>query len=301
MACKCPLMIDWDNLRFFLTAVRAGNYSAAAKRLHVDRTTVGRRLERLEHQVGVPLFEQGDDGYHPTAAGRRVLSVADQIEMPIMELGGGLARGRAGEETELRVAMASELGPEFLPELAAFSRAHPHIRLRIMTANEPEDEVVARKCDVALCLVDTLPRHLRGPRIGTLRQAGYASQTYLDSRGHGLLPQEYEWVRCSHSSHVRAMKQWDDIFCRTIQVTAYVDSWSALRWSVEQGLGAAFLWTFVADAMPDLHRVTPLHEELGAGLHMLVRDDVPMDLPTRTFMNDMGSRLSERLLARSIP
>ena len=91
------------------------------------------------------------------------------------------------------------------------------------------------------------------------------------------------------------MKQWDDIFCRTIRVSAYVDNWSALRGSAEQGLGAAFLWTFVADSEPRLNRVTPLHEELGIGLHLVVRDDVPMDQATRQFMNDMAKRLPVRV------
>ncbi|WP_255326428.1 LysR family transcriptional regulator [Sphingobium sp. EM0848] len=288
-------MIDWDNLRFFLTAVRAGNYTAAAKRLRVDRTTVGRRLERLEHQAGVPLFEQGEEGYHPTAAGRRVLGVADQIEALIAGLGTDLSGESEAEQAELRIAIATELGSEFLPELAAFSRSHPNIRLRMNTSGEPEDDVITRKCEVGLCLVDPIPRHLRGTRIGTLRQAGYASHAYLEARGHGLPPQEYEWVRCASSSRVRAMKQWDDIFCRTIRVSAYVDSWPALKQSVEQGLGAGFLWTFVADSIANLDRVTPLHEELGTGLHLLVRDDVPMDQPTRTFLSDMAPRLSQRL------
>ena len=213
-------MIDWDNLRFFLTAVRAGNYSAAAKRLHVDRTTVGRRLERLEHQAGVPLFEQGEEGYRPTAAGRRVLGVADQIEALVAQLGAELARGPHAEKAELRVAVATELGDEFLPELAEFSRSHPNIQLRVTTSSEPEHDVVTRKCEVGLCLVNQAPRHLRGTRIGTLRQAGYVSQDYLKLAGAGLPPQDYEWVRCSNLSGVRAMKQWDDIFCRTIRVSA---------------------------------------------------------------------------------
>ena len=288
-------MIDWDNLRFFLTAVRAGNYSAAAKRLRVDRTTVGRRLERLEYQAGTPLFEQGEDGYHPTAAGRHVLSVADRIETLVAELEAGLKREAHAGQAELRIAVASELGSEFMPELAEFARSNPNIQLRISTSSEPEDDVISRKCEIGICLIDQVPRHLRGTRIGTLRQAGYASAAYLDRRGRGLPPQDYEWVRCSISSRVRAMKQWDDIFCRTICVSAYVDSWPALRRSVEQDLGAAFLWTFVADSIPYLNRVTPLHEELGVGLHLLVRGDVPMDQPTRAFMSAMVPTLTQRI------
>ncbi|MCC2603627.1 LysR family transcriptional regulator [Sphingopyxis yananensis] len=288
-------MIDWDNLRFFLTAVRAGNYTAAAKRLRVDRTTVGRRLERLEHQAGTSLFEQGDVGYQPTFAGRHTLAIADKIEALVTELETLLASEKGSEQVELRVAVAAELGSELLKDLAGFSRRHPHIRLRITTSHEPDRDVIARKCEVALCLVDAIPKHLRGARIATLRQAGYASETYLDHKGYALAPQSYDWVRCAHSSQVKAMKLWDEIFCPTVSVSAYVDSWAALRSSVEQGVGAAFLWTFFADAEPDLIRVTPLDEALGIGLFLVVRDDVPMDHATRQFMKDMVKELSLRM------
>lgn len=288
-------MIEWDNLRFFLTAVRAGNYTAAAKRLRVDRTTVGRRLERLEHQAGTALFEQGEVGYQPTFAGRHALAIADKIEALVTELEAVLASDKGAEQVEIRVAVAAELGSEFLADLADFSRRHSHIRLRISTSHEPEKDVVARKCDVALCLVDAIPRHLRGIWIATLRQAGYASETYLNHKGYGLAPQDYDWVRCARSSQVKAMKPWDEIFCNTVRVSAFVDSWAALRSSVEQGVGAAFLWTFFGDSEPTLSRVTPLHDELGIDLFLVVRDDVPMDHATRQFMRDMTKKLSNRL------
>lgn len=292
-------MFDWDNLRFFLTAVRAGSYTAAAKRLRVDRTTVGRRLEKLEYQIGVPLFEQGEDGYRPTAAGRRVLGVANQFEALCTQLGAGLITHAEADKVELRISIAAELGTEFLPELSSFSRENSNIQLKIATSNNPEDDVVARKCEVGLCLVEPIPRHLRGARIGTLHQAGYASHAYLEQYGRGLAPQDYEWVRCVNSPSARAVQQWDDIFCQTIQVSAYVDSWPALRVLVEQGLGAGFLWTFVGAASASLERVTPLHEELGAGLYLLVRDDVPMDKATRTFVTDMTERLKKRICVRA--
>ena len=40
--------MEWDDLRIFLAAVRAGSYSAAAPRLGINRTTVGRRVTVLE-------------------------------------------------------------------------------------------------------------------------------------------------------------------------------------------------------------------------------------------------------------
>ncbi len=51
--------MDWDNLRYFLELARAGTLVGAARRLAVDHTTVARRLQALEKQVGeIEALEQ---------------------------------------------------------------------------------------------------------------------------------------------------------------------------------------------------------------------------------------------------
>lgn len=288
-------MIDWDNLRVFLGAVRAGNYTAAAKRLHIDRTTVGRRLDRLEQQLGAPIFEQGEDGYHPTPAGRRALEIADAMEQLVEGLVDEIADRPRAHSGQLRVIVAAELGSELMPEFAAFANANPDIRLSIQSSPDPAEHVIQRKSDIGLCLVERRPEHLRGRRIGTLHQAPYASIRYLDRKGRGLASSKYDWIRCLGGSQQPVMRRWSQGFSADIPVSTIVDSWPGLRSAVDQDIGAAFLWTFIADRSPHLEALPPLDGDLGIDLWLLVRDDVPMDRPTRTFLNDLSYRLATRL------
>ena len=46
-------MYDWNDLRYFLELSRQGKLVRAAKRLHVDHTTVSRRVTALEKQLDV--------------------------------------------------------------------------------------------------------------------------------------------------------------------------------------------------------------------------------------------------------
>lgn len=48
--------MDWNNLRYFLELSRAGRLTTAARRLGVDHTTVSRRIQTLEKNLGVQLF-----------------------------------------------------------------------------------------------------------------------------------------------------------------------------------------------------------------------------------------------------
>ena len=60
--------MDWDNLRYFLELARSGTLMSAARRLEVDHTTVARRIQALEKEVGAPLFAR-------EAGGHRLLSL----------------------------------------------------------------------------------------------------------------------------------------------------------------------------------------------------------------------------------
>ena len=43
---------EWTDLRFFLELARAGTLSGASRRLDVEHTTVARRIDRLEKELG---------------------------------------------------------------------------------------------------------------------------------------------------------------------------------------------------------------------------------------------------------
>ena len=51
--------MDWENLRYFLELARTGTLAAAARRTGVEHTTVARRIQALEKQMGESLFARG--------------------------------------------------------------------------------------------------------------------------------------------------------------------------------------------------------------------------------------------------
>jgi DNA-binding transcriptional LysR family regulator len=50
--------MDWDNLKFFLALAETGSLSRASEKLRFDHSTVARRIEMLEHDLGVRLVER---------------------------------------------------------------------------------------------------------------------------------------------------------------------------------------------------------------------------------------------------
>ena len=126
-------MLDWDNLRFFLSIALHSNLITAAKELRVAQSTAGRRLASMEANLGVRLLNRTPDGYVATLAGEQVLREAERFESGSL----ALEREVGGRDTRLagtvRVTCAEGVASHILsPCLAVMHDRHPDIMVELI-------------------------------------------------------------------------------------------------------------------------------------------------------------------------
>src|SRR3954451_1098922 len=119
-------MRDYDGLRQFLELARTLHFGRAARASHVSPSALSRSVQRLEVQVGVPLFEREHHNVTLTAAGesfrrhaRTVLEDWTQLQDQLSE-GEGTLRGTV--HMYCTVTAAQSLVPDLLGRVR---RAHP--------------------------------------------------------------------------------------------------------------------------------------------------------------------------------
>ena len=78
--------MDWNDLRYVKAIADTGNVADAANRVKVHQSTVFRRLNTLEKELGVRLFERLPSGYMMTDAGEDFCQAAERIEADISAL-----------------------------------------------------------------------------------------------------------------------------------------------------------------------------------------------------------------------
>jgi DNA-binding transcriptional LysR family regulator len=172
---------DWNDYRYFLAVARAGSLSAAARRMGVDQSTVGRRIAALEARVGARIFDHTPDGYVLTTAGEQVRNDVETVERR-------LAGGDARVEGIVRVAITEVFANAFIVEhLAVLRRSHPGLSIELVTGIAPVD-LARREADLAV-RIGKPPRqpNLIVRPLGTAGYALYASQAYLARRGRPQL------------------------------------------------------------------------------------------------------------------
>jgi DNA-binding transcriptional LysR family regulator len=175
--------MDWDHLRYFLAVAQTGSLSAAAASLGVNHSTVFRRINALEGQLGVRLFDRLREGYALTAAGEAVGEQARRAAESIDALQRAVLGRDHALGGDVRITTASNLATEFVaPALAALRARHPGIRVEVAVSDTDYD-LARRQADLALRATSAPPEYLVGRHVVAVPWFVYGSPPYLQQYG----------------------------------------------------------------------------------------------------------------------
>lgn len=230
---------DWADVRFFLAAAREGSFSAAARALATDQSTVSRRVAALEASLGQRLFERGARTLVCTAFGAQLVEPAREVERAVLALT-DVARGSERRVRGLvRIALTEGLAqhvlvPFVLPALLA---AHPELSLELLVGDRAVD-LARHEADVALRFFRTPKGELVGQRVARLPLAVLCARSQL-RRFAALHPRELPWIRYVHPTFVAPEAEWlESIGAPTARLSC--TSVETQLAAVRAGLGVAF-------------------------------------------------------------
>lgn len=171
-------------LPVFRAVAQAGGFTAASGRLGISVSAVSQSIRQLELRMGIRLFDRTSRSVRLTERGRHLL---EAIEGPIGLLSGAIdaIKEADGEPSgHLRITL-SRLAAEIciLPDLAAFVRRYPAIRLELSTDDRLTD-IVSNGFDAGIRLRGALELDMISVPIGPpLRRSMLASKEYLARAG----------------------------------------------------------------------------------------------------------------------
>src|SRR5512146_1243587 len=168
--------LDWGDLRFFLELSRSGSLSGAARRLKVDRNTVGRRVASLEEALGLALFERGPQGWTRTAAGDELAALASRVEENVLALARHADAADRDMAGTVRLTTATHICAQLLvPSLPLLHERHPRLLLEVAVDQRIFD-LTRREADLALRLGRPREAGLVMRKLGDLAYGLYAAR-----------------------------------------------------------------------------------------------------------------------------
>ena len=159
-----------DELESFIQVARLRSFSAAAQQLHISQPAMSKRIQSLESQLGVSLFDRLGKRVRLTPAGELLVGKANAI----LDLSRDMERdvGNLAQTVKGRLSMATShhIGLHRLsPVLQRFTQQYPEVELDIKFEDSEVAHKLVRAGDIELAVV-------------TLNPAGEREQPDLDTK-----------------------------------------------------------------------------------------------------------------------
>ncbi|WP_257456277.1 LysR family transcriptional regulator [Archangium lipolyticum] len=268
--------MDLNLLRTFEAVARTGNFTAAAKRLGMDKSRVSRSIRALEETLGTPLLLRTTRVVRLTAEGAalaaRVAPLLGELEQALRLV----PDQRSAPEGEVVVTATPDVGRALLaPVLAAFRVQYPAVRVRVRLEQALVD-LVRDEVDLALRVGRPGPGSVVARKLGELTAGFFAAPAYLERRGvptslEALAAHEGLWPvpdPGQRSFSVRPLGR------KPVPAAVDCEDFGLLVAVARAGGGVAVLPTFLANqdvAAGSLMRVLPSVNLAGAPLFLVSR------------------------------
>lgn len=134
--------MELSQLRYFLQVAERGNFTRAAEDLLISQPALSRSIQKLEEELGQPVFERKARSLSLTDAGtllqaraQQVLSILEDTKSEITD---------DGQSGRIRVGAIPTIAPYFLPEvLRRFSNEFPKATLIVQ---ENTTDLLLKSC-----------------------------------------------------------------------------------------------------------------------------------------------------------
>ena len=281
--------MDWSDLQFFLAVAKNGNIRRTAEWLKVNHSTVSRRINSFEEQVGIRLFNRESSGYRLTSAGIDMLASVERIESEVLTLDREVLGKNVQLHGDLRVTMPEPFAIYLMaPALTAFSQTYPEIQLNVTISNKILS-LTRREADVALRITDQPPEHLVGRKIINYKKSVYASQEYLSKFKNN--PESMKWIGWrDNQATPRWVKESD---FKENRLRHRIDNENLQLEMAKAGAGITMLPCFMADTTPQLRRVPPGRLLPSHDIWLLTHRDLRHTARVKVFMQFVYKELEQ--------
>lgn len=282
--------LDWNDLKVLVAVAEQGNLKKAAQELSVNPSTVWRKIQALERQLGSQVLVGDRGGYQVTENGRLVIEHARKMAAHADAIQFQACATHLEVRGLIRITAPSNLAWEVLPPLLhKFQQQHPDVTFEL-TENAVMLDVGKQEADIALrgsreAPDDTIAHFLRPVRWGV-----YASASLVEARSL-TVDELLDLPFIGYTQLKNPAVRWMNRYARQAQVTVRCNSVPAAYQCALNGMGLALLPENQQWALNPLYFLPPEYE---SGLWILTHPEMRNAARIRAFWDFLIEELSHR-------
>jgi DNA-binding transcriptional LysR family regulator len=165
--------LDLHHLKYVVVAAEEGSFQRAAERLQIAPSALSRRIQDLESELGIALFERISGGIRPSYAGGVLIDYGKRILQEVGATAEHFSRLAKGQTAVLRVAL-NGIAPQLpiIPALfRSFRASHPETELKLLSLRSDEQLSALRNASIDAGFLFARPEN--EPDLAYLRLASH--------------------------------------------------------------------------------------------------------------------------------
>jgi DNA-binding transcriptional LysR family regulator len=277
---------EWSDLKVVLAVARAKTLRASAESLHVDQSTVTRRLAALEEALGVRLFERLEGALTPTRAGEIVIEAAEQMETQLFSVQERVGNQDAAVAGIVRVTTVTTIANHVLvPAMPLLRSQHPALCLELISDNS-NLSITRREADLAVRFArPSKDDGMLCKRIGEIEYSAFHVA--------GTNVEDLPWLTYEGSHTDVPQARWIASKNREANlIPLLVNDGEAILYAVRNGLGKSLLPTFMKNRFKELRTMPGYGSVLTREVWLIVHPRIRQLARVQAAMSWITSALS---------
>ena len=245
--------MELHQLLYFVAVAETGGFSRAAERCHVAQPSLSQQVQKLEHELGQPLFDRLGRGVTLTEAGRALLPRARVILAEVQQIKRSLRQEIQDGYGQLAVGVIPTVAPYLLPGIIRrFSELYPKAELSVyedVTAALVTGLIEGR-LDLGIMslpihnkLIETVelltePLVLASPRYHQVGHHSFVSKAWIDAK-------EIEGFPFIALNEIHCLGEQIQSFCYTqelaLEIVCHTAQLATVHSCVAAGLGVSLV------------------------------------------------------------
>lgn len=301
-------MLNIYQIECFLTVVQTLNYTKAAEEFHISRQALSKTIQKMENELGGPLFISKGKTLELTKLGRILEENAIPLIRAYHRFEYKMDQYTSSQSAELTVAHAYGALLSLNPDenlLTEYQEQYPEVLLSSELTNSDGVIELLEKGEADIGLIGSIPAYLKGFHYFPLRMTGMHMQfpsNHPLAEKKELLPADLKGFSIIGTGKRNHQTRFFTESCRNCGIepkflthTAHISKMTSIM--LKTGAITFSMPESIIPMPPNIavrHLCLPGDEKLGT--YAIIRKDTRLTSCTRSFLNFLRGQYCESIL-----
>ena len=261
-----------NGIELFVKAIDSGSFSEVGRQLHVAPSSISRKINALEEELGVRLLQRTTRHLSLTEAGEVYYELVSEVLKSLDEAQLAITQLQATPKGTLRLNVAIPLGEHnIVPLLPEFLGLYPELKIDL-TLEDQAIDLVEKRVDLSIRVGVLNDSSIVARKLAENNYVICGSPQYFDTHGIPETPSELAQHNCIINKNIYSGNVWqftkgEDIENISVTGNFQANTGGALYNAIISHLGVSALPTWFVG------------QDISQGRLLRVLDNYEIDLP----------------------